>query len=607
MKSRWMLVGLFLVVSLAVLSSCESPPTLPTEVPPSVPATPTQIAVEPTSGPSEAGTGAPDTALSARDQALAFVQDRYGEAAPGADVQWVERRMTPEGLLGAETYQYTAQDWVLTISYPIVQPELTTYRIVLSNAGSGFQWEGEVDAQGNVAEAGEAMAESADPVMAARDAALAYLSREHGTVAPSADMTWTRTRSTPENIVGSETYEYRSGHWVVTVSYPVVPPDKTVYRVLVSNQRTGFQWEGQVTADGTVTETLAPVTGQPVVGWFGQVVSLPQDAQFDDYLLLDPEGVGEMGVTGIDADTEAQIEALRDSGEHAHFWGTLTSDVPDYGGYQLIVTRLRVDEAGPESEADPVEAWEGMVWTTPEMAQYDDYFALSGDFAVRFGIESSDPALAAQLEALRDTQTPVRVWGRLTCGVMDVNACQISVLAVAVVGELPAETTTAVNAWVGTIRPLPAGSEYDDYFEREDGQRFGIASSDEDMQKRIGAVRTAAARVRVWGKLLSDVPDVEGRQIQLERYELAQETESTAVEGWVGTIVAMDPGAQYDDYFERDNGERYGIDTADPKLARRLETLRGEGAQIKVWGELLGDVPDAGGRQIQVLEIEVLE
>jgi len=337
------------------------------------------------------------------------------------------------------------------------------------------------------------------------------------------------------------------------------------------------------------------------------VVSLPQGAQFDDYLVLAPEGVGEIGLTGVDVDTEAQIEALRDSGKYAHFWGTLTSDIPDVGGYQLLVTRLRVDEAGPESEADPVEAWEGTLWSTPEMAQYDDYFSLSGDFAVCFGIESSDPALAAQLQALRDTQTPVRVWGRLTCGVMDVNACQISVLGIAVVGEPPAEAPAAVDGWAGTIKPLPAGSEYDDYFEREDGQRFGITSIDDDMRRRIGAVRTAAVPVRVWGQLLSDVPDVEERQIQVGRYELVREAESAVVEGWVGTIVAMDAGAQYDDYFERDNGERYGIDTLAVKLARRLETLREEGTRVQVWGELLSDVPDVEGRQIHVVEVEALE
>jgi len=611
MKSKRMLVGLFLVMSVAVLSSCESPPSRPTEIPPLVPATPTEAGQQPTAVPSETEAEGPQAVLEARDQALAFVRENYSDTAPPADAQWGERRMTPQGLVGAETYQYTAEDWVLTISYPVVQPELTVYRVVLSNASSGFQWEGQVDAQGAVTETGEAevepAVEPADPVMAARDAAIGFLSQEHGPDAPGLDMTWTRTRTTPDDVVGSETYEYRSGHWIVTVSYPVVPLDKTVYKVLAANQKTGFQWEGEVAAEGTVTETLAPVTGQPVVGWFGQVVSLPEDAQFDDYLLLAPEGVGEVGVAGIDEETEAQIAALRDSGQYVHVWGTLTPDAADYGGYQLLVLRLRVDGIDPESEADPVEAWEGTIWSTPEMAQYDDYFALDGDLPVRFGIESADPALASQIEALRDTQTPVRVWGRVTCGVMDVNACQISVIAIAVVGEPPAEAPATVGGWVGTVKPLPAGSEYDDYFEREDGQRFGIAASDEDMQRRIGALRIAGARVRVWGQLLSDVPDVEGRQIQVERYELVQEAESTVVEGWSGTIVAMDSAAQYDDYFERDNGERYGIDTPDPKLAKRLETLREEGARVQVWGELLTDMPDVEGRQILVLEVAVLD
>lgn len=241
------------------------------------------------------------------------------------------------------------------------------------------------------------------------------------------------------------------------------------------------------------------------------------------------------------------------------------------------------------------------------MAQYDDYFELAGDFPVRFGIESSDPALSDQVQELRDTQTPVRVWGRLTCGVIDVNACQISVIAIAVVGEPPADAPASVQGWVGTIKPLPAGSEYDDYFEREDGQRFGIGSIDEETSRRIGALRTAGVLVRVWGRLLSDAADVEGRRIEVQRYELVQEADSAVVEGWTGTMVAMEAGSEYDDYFERDNGQRYGIETPDPKLARRLETLRDEGVRVQVWGELLSDAPDVEGRQILVTEVQELE
>jgi len=545
---------------------------------------------------------APEGVLMARDAVLAFLAERYGEEAPAPGMAWTQKRVTPEGVVGTESYQLSAENWLIAISYPVVAPDMVVYQVVVSNPVTGFQWDGEVDAAGNVAELGAA---AFDPILTARDAALAYLTEHYGGEVPAADMTWTRARITPQGLVGAETYEYRSGHWAVTISYPLVAPDAVVYRVVVSNQRTGFQWQGQVDAAGDVTETQAPTRGTPVVGWYGQVISLPGGPQFDDYLSLEPEGTGEVGLTGADPTLEGEIKNLRDSGIYAHFWGTLTSDVPDYNGQQLVVTRLRIEGPGPLFEPDPVEAWEGTLFSTPEMAQYDDYFVLAGDFAVRYGIDSSDPALAAQLTSLRDTQTTVRVWGRLTCGVMDVNGSRISVIAIAVIGEPPAPVPTSVSGWVGTIVPSAAGAQYDDYFEREDGQRFGIDSTDEEMQKRIQALRAVGSRVRIWGRLLLDVPDVEDRQIQLERYELASASEP--VDGWVGIIVPLDPDAQYDDYFERDDGQRYGIETPDSKLAIRLETLRSAGSQVKVWGELFSDVPDVEGRQIQVMEIELVE
>jgi hypothetical protein len=45
-------------------------------------------------------------------------------------------------------------------------------------------------------------------------------------------------------------------------------------------------------------EALAPAAGQRVVAWLGRVVSLPAGSQFDDYVILEPEGAGEVGLTG---------------------------------------------------------------------------------------------------------------------------------------------------------------------------------------------------------------------------------------------------------------------------------------------------------------------
>mgnify|MGYP000052703455 CR=1 FL=1 len=49
-------------------------------------------------------------------------------------------------------------------------------------------------------------------------------------------------------------------------------------------------------------------------------------------------------IAAQDPTAHAEIVALRDHeepGKYAHFWGSLACDVPDYGGCQLVVTRVR--------------------------------------------------------------------------------------------------------------------------------------------------------------------------------------------------------------------------------------------------------------------------
>jgi hypothetical protein len=94
-----------------------------------------------------------------------------------------------------------------------------------------------------------------DPV-GARDAVLAYLAENYGDEAPVAGLVWTETHTKPEGLVGGESYEYTAGDWLIAVSYPVVAPENVVYTISVSNPATGFRWEGQVDAQGQVTETL---------------------------------------------------------------------------------------------------------------------------------------------------------------------------------------------------------------------------------------------------------------------------------------------------------------------------------------------------------------
>jgi hypothetical protein len=79
---------------------------------------------------------------------------------------------------------------------------------------------------------------------------------------------------------------------------------------------------------------------------------------------------------------------------------------------------------------------------------------------------------------------------------------------------------------------------------------------------------------------------------------------------WWGVIKSTEPGAQYDDYFERqDLGQTiyFGIDSTDPAVKSQIEVLRGSGKIVHLYGTLLSNVPDYNGSQIQVDRIEVEE
>ena len=77
---------------------------------------------------------------------------------------------------------------------------------------------------------------------------------------------------------------------------------------------------------------------------------------------------------------------------------------------------------------------------------------------------------------------------------------------------------------------------------------------------------------------------------------------------WWGVIKSTPAGAQYDDYFERqDLGQviYFGIDSLDPTVKSRIEALRDTGTVVHLYGTLFSNVPDYNGSQVQVDRIEV--
>jgi hypothetical protein len=83
---------------------------------------------------------------------------------------------------------------------------------------------------------------------------------------------------------------------------------------------------------------------------------------------------------------------------------------------------------------------------------------------------------------------------------------------------------------------------------------------------------------------------------------------SEEIADWWGVIKSTQPGAQYDDYFERqDLGQiiYFGIDSMDPTVQAQIEALRDSGRIVHLYGTLFSNVPDYNGSQIQVDRIEV--
>ena len=90
-------------------------------------------------------------------------------------------------------------------------------------------------------------------------------------------------------------------------------------------------------------------------------------------------------------------------------------------------------------------------------------------------------------------------------------------------GFMPPGATEVISDWWGVIKSTEPGSQYDDYFERQDlGQiiYFGIDSMDPAVKSQIEALRDSGKIVHLYGTLVSNVPDYNGSQVLVDRIEV---------------------------------------------------------------------------------------
>ena len=357
--------------------------------------------------------------IDARDVTLAFIRLHEPYAALPERLLWEDRITTPEGASGSVDYEFRSGAWVIALERPVAPG--SDYRVTVSNDETGFAWRGVVTADGQVHESESPVPEE---VKSAHERVVGHL-RQDGGLDTLPVNGWSVENVTPKGLVGSATYRFRSGDWVVTMQYPVVP--RPNYQVKVWNTTTGFAWEGRAVTSGEVYDTQV----EHVEGWEGQVIPLCRMAQFDDFF-------------------------ERDDGE-------------------------------------------------------------------RYGIDSVDESIRTELAEAACGRLSVRIWGELLPSAIDARGRQIVVDRLEVLGSpaIPPKEQIPegpVDGWLGTIRPTCLGAQYDDYLERNDGQRFGVQPASEQVEMAIVEASCDELPVRLWGEMLL-ADDYDGRRIVVSRIE----------------------------------------------------------------------------------------
>ena len=89
----------------------------------------------------------------------------------------------------------------------------------------------------------------------------------------------------------------------------------------------------------------------------------------------------------------------------------------------------------PPGTTEEIADWWGVIKSTGPGAQYDDYFELwTNGQIIYFGIDSMDPTVQVQIEALRDSGKIVHLSGTLFSNVPDYNGSQVQVDRIEVEG-----------------------------------------------------------------------------------------------------------------------------------------------------------------------------
>jgi hypothetical protein len=195
------------------------------------------------------------------DRTMAYIAANYtGTVQLMPNAPWTGGRQDT-GLLGSELYPYSSGDWCVQIQYPVVPNPVYSINVSYSTQSDTVSWTGTY--RGTFAETSHAVNITTAALSTqeqARDTTLVFIQAYHNETTPyMQSITWGGGRTTPEGLVGSETYTYQAAgnsYWKVTIQYPVVPnPTYSINATYTtaSNENV-IVWQGTM-QNGTVTET----------------------------------------------------------------------------------------------------------------------------------------------------------------------------------------------------------------------------------------------------------------------------------------------------------------------------------------------------------------
>jgi len=231
----------------------------------------------------------------------------------------------------------------------------------------------------------------------------------------------------------------------------------------------------------------------------------------------------------------------------------------------------QVASASTSGGSIPVVAWLGHIASLPAGMAQDDVFILQPESGLEVAVQGADAALESELESLRDAQGQgeyVNVWGSLACEGEGLSGCMLTVDRLLYGAQ--SESTDAVDGWEGVIYSGPAGprSGGDDYFALVGPYpvQYGIWAPDEAVRSALEATRDTGTVIRVYGRMLSGVPDWNSTQIQVDRFEVVENPSGMvpAAPGNPETVVK-------DGWLVYDN-ERYGYQVQYPPQATLEES-----------------------------------